>query len=127
MVGEHEVGIGVLLFALLGPPVAWSLHFLALYFLVALYCTEAWEGAGVAILVTTIAFGAVSAAAGWAAYRGWKRDTEQASFEAAMAGDSGWGKFILLMGLLSSILFTFIIVAEALPPVFVPLCSEIVG
>jgi nicotinamide riboside transporter PnuC len=127
LLGEHETGVWVLLFTLLGPPIAWSLHFLVIYFLVALYCTEAWTGAGVAIVVTTIVFGAISFVAGWLAYQRWRQRGEGVGIVSAMAEQSDWGSFILLMGLLGSILFTFLIVAEALPAAFVPLCSEFVG
>ncbi|MQA90875.1 MAG: hypothetical protein GEU90_11645 [Gemmatimonas sp.] len=124
--GESSAGVGMLLFTLLGPPTAWTFHFLSVYLLVALYCTEAWEGAGVAILVSTIASAAISIAAGFASYREWRRGGET-SITASIAGGTGGSEFILLMGLLGSMLFSFLILVEAIAPVFVPLCSMSTG
>jgi small-conductance mechanosensitive channel len=125
--GERDVRLPVLLFALLGAPLAWTLHFLVSYFLVALFCAAAWEGAGVAIGVATVASAAVSAASGVVAYRTWRtrRNGQTRSWDAALTEPRGWAAFVLVMGMLGSALFTALIVLEAVPPLFVPTCSEV--
>jgi hypothetical protein len=123
--GEREVRLPVLLFALLGAPLAWTLHFLVSYFLVALFCAAAWEGAGAAIGAATVVSVVVSAASGVVAYRAWRARRNAQSWDAALAEPAGWAAFVLVMGMLGSALFTALIVLEAVPPLFVPTCSEV--
>ncbi len=125
ILGEHEIRLSVLLFVLLGAPIAWTLHFLVSYFLVALFCTMAWEGAGIAIGVVTVVFAIPSAASGVVAYRTWRARRESPSWDAALAEPGGWTAFWLVMGMLGAVLFTALIVLEVIPPLFVPTCPEI--
>jgi small-conductance mechanosensitive channel len=127
LMGEHEIGVPTLLFAFLGAPVAWAVHFLVIYFLVALFCTTGWQGAGLAVAVATVAFAAVSVAAGVVAYRRWRERRDGQSWDGAAAEPGGWGTFFLVMGMFGAVLFSALIVAEALPPLFVPTCSEYVS
>lgn len=122
LLGEHEAGVATLLFVLLGPALAWTLHFLVIYFLVALYCTTGRRDVTVEILIATGVFAVVSAAAGWLGVRVWRRESDQGWAEA-VTGEAGWSSFLLIMGVLSSVLFTLLIVLEGLPPLFVPACA----
>jgi hypothetical protein len=45
----------------LAPPLLWALHLMVSYFLVALDCTTAWNGAGIAIAIETALFAAAMA------------------------------------------------------------------
>lgn len=69
--------------------------------------------------IATLALGAVSVASGVVAWRAWRgrRDREETA-------SSGTVHLLLVMGMLGAVLFTLIIVAEGLPPLFVPPCSE---
>jgi hypothetical protein len=125
ILGEHEIRLSVLLFVLLGSPIAWTLHFLVSYFMVALFCTMQWEGAGIAIGIVTVVFTIVSAASGVVAYRTWRVQRDTLSWDAALAEPGGWTTFWLVMGMLGAVLFTALIVLEAIPPLFVPTCPEI--
>lgn len=124
LMGEHEIGVGVLLFAFLGAPAAWSVHFLVIYFLVALFCTTGWSGVTAAVWIATVPLLAVSAASGWVAFRRWSERREGQGFAAATAAPGGWATFLLIMGMLGAVLFTALIAAEALPVLFAPPCPE---
>lgn len=126
LMGEHEIGLATLLFVLLGPPLAWTLHFLVSYFIVALFCTSGWSGVGMAVGVTTVLLTPVSAAAGVLAYRIW-RQREYRGWRSSVAEPGGWARFFLIMGMLGAVMFTGLIVLEAIPPLFVPPCSEVVS
>lgn len=127
LLGEHEAGVGVILFAFLGPALAWTLHFLVIYFLVALHCTTGRRDATGAVLAATVLFAAVSAAAGVVGLRAWKRERGEQGWMEAVTGGAKWSSFLLVMGILSSVLFTLLIVLEGLPPLFVPTCAEGAG
>jgi small-conductance mechanosensitive channel len=124
LMGEHEIGIPVLLFAFLGSPVAWSLHFLLIYFLVALFCTAGWSGVAAAVWIATVPFLAVSAASGVVAFRRWRERREGQAWDTATAAPGGWATLLLVMGMLGAVLFTALIAAEALPVLFVAPCPE---
>ena len=127
LLGEHEAGVGVILFAFLGPATAWTLHFLVCYFLVALYCTTGRGGATGVILGATAVFAVMSVAAGVVGYRAWDRERGDQGWAEAVTGGAKWSSFLLVMGMLSSVLFTLLIVLEGLPPLFVPACPEVAG
>jgi hypothetical protein len=126
LAGDREMGIGWLLFAVLGAPVAWSLHFLLIYFLVTLFCTTGSRGAGVAVGIATALFAVISAAAGVVAYRGWRRTGAAGGWDRAVTeADQHRSSFLLMMGMLAGALFTLLIFTEALPTLFVQACPEV--
>lgn len=123
--GEHEVGLPALLFCLLGPPLAWTLHFLVIYFLVALYCTTGRSSVVVETGIATVLAGGASVWAGVVGFRGWRRHRGREPLLAALSGQIDAGTFLLIMGILGAAYFTVLIVLEALPPLFVPTCAEV--
>lgn len=125
LLGEHEAGVGVILFAFLGPATAWTLHFLVIYFLVALYCTTGRRDVTAVVLAATVVFALMSVAAGVVGYRAWSRERGDQGWAEAVTGGAKWSTFLLVMGVLSSGLFTLLIVLEGLPPLFVPACPEV--
>ncbi len=125
--GEHDIGISVLLFAFLGSPLAWAVHFNLIYLLVALFCTTGWRGAPAAVGIATVVFLAISAAAGVVAYRQWRAHARGTrGWDTALAETSGRVSFLLLIGMISAVLFTTLILFEGVPIFFVPPCSEFV-
>ena len=125
--GGQELGIGAIVFATLGAPVAWAVHLGLCYFLVALACTTAWRGAGVtiAILVATLVLAAVSVASGVFAYRRWRAMGGGDGWDQALSSPGGKGGFYWMLGVLMSGLFTLVIVLEGLGPLFVDACQPI--
>lgn len=118
--------------ALLGAPAAWSVHFLAAYVVVALWCSAGWRGAGVALAVLTILCVAAAVAAGLLAVRVWQRGRawlardeepgEPGPWDARMGERGARAAFVGVVALFMAGLFTFLILLEALPVLFAPLC-----
>lgn len=108
-----------LLFAVLGAPLLWSLHLGVIYVVLTVDCISGWDGGTWAVLLTTAAFAAASAAAGWVAwsmYRG-------LGGEDAVAGQREWARFLLVLGIGAAVMFTVVIVLEGLSPLFVDRCA----
>ena len=105
------MGRAATLFGFLGAPLAWAAHLAVSYFLVALGCTTAWSGSRAAIIVATIVFGVVAAAAGWL---GW---------QARAQDPSGIREFLGHGGAALAALFTLAILLAGISPLFLPLCE----
>jgi hypothetical protein len=116
-------GVWGLLLGMLGAPVAWVLHLLASYFLVALACTTGWSGLQPALIVTTIVFAVAAAGAGVLSYRRWREGSRaQAVLEALMA-PGGTAGFFWIMGIVLSGIFTLTILLAGMTPLFVSPCT----
>jgi hypothetical protein len=114
-------GKSTLIFGLLGAPLAWSLHLAVEYVLVALACSTSWErGLAATLAIATVVLAALSAIAGVFALRHWKRlrASEDAHDDAGARPQS----FLMLAGVLLSVLFTLTIILTGLAPLFVPVC-----
>lgn len=109
---RRAVPLAVLLYGVLGPPVAWSMHFGVLYFVVAAVCGAGRSDVLLPIGVVTLVAAGASAGAGVVARGRW----EGARSEAESV------KLFLAMGMLGAAFFTGLILLEALPPLFLPPC-----
>lgn len=108
-----------LLVAVLGAPVLWATHLGVIYLLVTLDCITAWSGGGWAVAAATAIFAAASGAAGWTAWRLYRRLGGEDP-----AGDAlEWVRFLLVLGIGGGVLFTAVIVLEGLSPLFTDLCA----
>lgn len=118
----------ILLIALLGGGLAWSLHLLASYVLVAFACTTDWGGARVALALLSLAALGTTGASGWLA---WKRGhiaravdrPEDDAWDARMGERTARVSFLMVMGLISAILFAIGIVYATLTIWIGPLCE----
>ena len=121
-----------LLFALLGAAVAWSLHLLASYVLVAAGCTGRWGGTRPALVAVSLAALALCAASGLVALRGWRaaravdRPTDDA-WDARMGERTARVSFVMVVGLALALVFALGVVYEALTVFLAPLCEAGVG
>ena len=122
-IGAQDIPLRVLLFASLGPGVAWGLHFNLVYFLTALYCSMGRTGADVPIYISTGVLMLVALLAGWTALRNWRRLGKGARLTDAERGPMGRTTLLLFIGMASSVLFSLIILVEGLAPLFLPPCS----
>lgn len=120
----HPLTLG---FTVLGAPVAWSLHLLLCYFIVALDCTTGWGGAVPAIVIATVVLGAVAAWAGAVAFRHWPPPRGIGRVLSELGEPVGRDRFLMLLGMALSALFTLAILATALAPLFVPTCPFVPG
>jgi hypothetical protein len=105
-------------FGVLGGALAWTVHLLLSYALVAPACVvdNAWllHAVTVGTLVPTALAGLVS-------YRAWQR--HRADARSGVRGEeSGWRRFMALAGLVLSVLFGLAIVLEGLPVAILSPC-----
>ncbi|MEW5929034.1 MAG: hypothetical protein AB1941_16360 [Gemmatimonadota bacterium] len=123
LLGTQGVDVRLFLFGLLGGMFAWAAHFGASYVLVALGCTTGWGGTEPAVWGLTLLFGGVAAAAGWVAYRAWRRVNPEHDWDRALSEPRGWQGFLGMTGILLSATSVLAIVLEALSMPFLPLCQ----
>jgi hypothetical protein len=99
--------------AILGAALAWTLHLLASYAVVALACARGWRSAGPALAALTVVCVAAALGSGLLAWRRWRAESA-AEAEARPA--------LMLMGLLASPVFTLAILLGGIVPAVLPLC-----
>jgi hypothetical protein len=121
--GERDVPLRTLLFAGLGPGLAWGIHLNLVYFLTALYCTTGQSGADIATYAATAALLGVDLLAGWVALRNWRRLGKGWSLTDAVSGPGARTAILLFVGMAGSVLFGLVILVEGLVPMFVRTCS----
>lgn len=125
MLGVGRVGAWTLLYAFLGAPVAWIVHFHVVYLVDTLWCSMGWGEADLAVLLTSVPFVALSAGAGVVAWRKWTEEQGGEGLVEGMLDGEGRNAALLLMGIMGSVLFTLVIVLESLSPLFVATCPEL--
>ncbi len=110
--------LGVLLFGILAGPFAWAIHLMASYVLVAFVCGREWE---IVLHLITLMTAAITAVAGWLAWRQWQglRTQEEQAAQHSLRRR----RFMALFGVLNSALFVFVIMAEGIPVFFLSTCS----
>ena len=117
-----------LLVALLGAPVAWTVHLLVAYTLVALDCSTRWSGGRGAVGALTAVALLGAGASGLLARRLWvraravDRPTDDA-WDARMGDRTSRVAFLMLVGLVMAVLFAVAIAYQAAPVLLVPVCS----
>jgi len=116
--------LGRVAFAVLAGPIAWAIHFMGSYALVALDCTTGWGGARLTIAVGTLLLAAVSLGAAAVGYRGWRERSAEQPWDAALAEPRGWVPFAMTSGGVLGLLSALTIILQGLSAVLVPVCSE---
>lgn len=117
--------LGWLLFAFLGGALAWTIHFLGSYAVLGIGCAGGW-GASIPIilLLGTLVLTGVAVWAGLLALRGWRRAGDGQSWDRALSEPRGWVGFLMMAGLLLSVISAFTILLEGIPSLFVPACGS---
>ena len=123
-----------MLLALLGGPVAWTVHLFVAYAIIALWCAKGWPGPdGVLGVLTVLAFAASSASV-VLAYRLWRTGRRELLSSEAGADEmpnsslvehSERRVFLAVIALFLSALFTFFILWQGLAPVLAPECTSL--
>ena len=106
----------------LAPPVFWALHLMVSYFLVALDCTTAWNGGGIAVGVATALFAAATIGAGLVAWRAWRR-IRGTMMPGELLDPVRIRGFLVFSGVLLAPPFTLMIVLAGVTPLFAPMCG----
>ena len=125
---EHPAGVpipsvGHTLFAVLGGSLAWALHFLGSYAVVAIGCVDRWAGVRLSIAVGTVLLGAAAAWSTYAAWRGWREVSGDQRWDVALSEPRGWYAFLMLTGLLLGLVALLTIVLEGGGSFFLPVCG----
>lgn len=121
-----------LLVALVGSPLAWTLHLFAAYAIVALWCANGWGGVGAAIGVLTALCAAAAVGSGALAV-GLRRHGQAAlhwdpepgvpePWDARLGERGARAVFLSVVAVFMAVIFTLLIVLQGLPPLFTPAC-----
>lgn len=122
----------VLLFALLGGATAWSLHLLASYMVLAYGCSTRWSGLRPALVTIGLLALAVTAWSGVVARRRWRvaraiDRSEDDAWDARMGERTARVSFLMVTGLVLSLIFALGIVYEGIIIFLAPLCPAGTG
>jgi hypothetical protein len=127
MPGGHR-----LLLALVGSPLAWTVHLLAGYLVVTVWCSSGWSGADLAIGILTLLCAGGALASSVLAFRLWRQgrrallsDAEPGapeSWDARMGERGARAAFLAILALFMGGLFAFLIVLQGVPPLYTPTC-----
>ena len=116
-----SVGPISLLYAFLGAPLAWVLHLLLSYWLVALSCSTGWGGAKVGLLGLTAVCFIAAMAAGLLARRNW-RLLRGEEITGAPYDPRRIHGFLMIGGGVLALLFGLVILLNGAGPALVPTC-----
>ncbi|MDQ3951153.1 MAG: hypothetical protein M3282_12535 [Gemmatimonadota bacterium] len=122
-IGGIDLGLGALLYGVLGGPIAWTLHLFVSYFLVALACTTGWWGANVGIALATVLLAAAAGASVVVSFRRWRQLGGDQRWDEALSDPRGRGGFLWVLGMVLGAIFALAILFAGLPPLFVPTCG----
>lgn len=106
-------------FGVLGPPVIWAARLMTAYALVPRSCEP---GGLTAMNAVTLVALAGSLLAGFVAFRSWRGAGEAADGDGTAGLLAGRTRFLGFVGMLSSLLFSAVIVAEGLANLMVDPC-----
>jgi hypothetical protein len=125
---EHPAGVpipatGRILFAVGGGAMAWTLHFLGSYALVAVGCVGGWPGVRTSLAIGTAALGALAAWSTVAAWRGWRRVSAGQRWDTALGEPLGWVAFLMLTGVILGGISLLTILLEGLGTLALPVCG----
>lgn len=96
-------------FAMLGPPLAWALHFVVMYFLVQPVCRLGGEAS---FHIATVVMVIVTIAAGFVA---WQHREPKGSIRDLANRLDNWRSFVAFFGVALSVMFTYAIVYQWIP------------
>jgi hypothetical protein len=111
------------LFAIVGGPLAWAVHFLGAYALVAVGCVAGWGGVRASLALGTVALGGVATAATLAAWRAWRRSSATQHWDEALLEPRGWFAFLMLTGVGLGLLSVVTILLEGLGTLWLSVCD----
>ena len=126
-----------LLLALLGSPLAWTVHLLAGYLVVTVWCSSGWSGADEIIGILTVVCAGAAAASGVLGFRLWRQGQGVLLSDEEPGGPDSWDSrlgergaraaFLAVLGLFMGALFAYLIVLQGLPPLYAPTCPPTIS
>ena len=121
--GTADTSAGRTLFAMLGGGVAWALHFLGSYAVVAIGCVAGWTATRLVVVAGTAALTAVALWSTVVAWREWRRSSGDQRWDTALSEPRGWYSWLMTVGVLLGITSVFTIVLEGFGTLMLPLCD----
>jgi hypothetical protein len=121
--GPGEAPTGRVLFGLVGGWVAWSIHFLAGYAVVAIGCVAGWPDLRTILAAGTALLGGIALWSTLVAWRDWRRVSAGQAWDEALGEPRGWFGFLMLAGALLGLLSTVTIVLEGFATLGLPACG----
>jgi hypothetical protein len=128
--GQTEQSVGTAgtsaartLLAVLGGAIAWALHFLGSYAVVAIGCVAGWSATRLAVAVGTAALAALALWSTVVAWREWRRSSGDQRWDTALSEPRGWYSWLMTVGVLMGITSAFTIVLEGFGTLMLPLCG----
>jgi hypothetical protein len=122
-VGTAGTSVGRTLFAVLGGALAWALHFLGSYAVVAIGCVAGWPSTRVIVAAETAALAALALWSTVVAWREWRRSSDKQRWDTALSEPRGWYSWLMTVGVLMGITSAFTIVLEGFGTLMLPLCG----
>jgi hypothetical protein len=121
--GTAGTSVGRTVFALLGGALAWELHFLGSYALVAVGCVAGWSSIRVIAAAETAVLTVVALRSTIVAWREWGRSSGHQPWDAALSEPRGWYSWLMTVGILLGITSAFTIMLEGFGTLMLPLCG----
>jgi hypothetical protein len=122
-VGTAGTSVGRTLFAVLGGAIAWALHFLGSYAVVAIGCVAGWSTMRPVVAAGTTAMAALGLWSTVVAGREWRRSSGDQRWDTALSEPRGWYSWLMTVGVLMGITSAFTIVLEGFGTLMLPLCG----
>jgi hypothetical protein len=111
------------LFAVLGGALAWALHFLGSYAVVAVGCVAGWGPTRGIVAAGTAALTALALWSTVVAWREWRRSSGDQRWDSALSEPRGWYSWLMTVGILLGITSAFTIALEGFGTLVLPLCG----
>jgi len=125
LLGRTRLPLWKLIVGSIGGASAWLLHLGASYLLLTIGCNENWPGIRLILIALTIGCAAIGSWTGLFAYRRIESMETDSDWAITLSAGMSRENFMMVVGTVSSVVFTFIILAQGVPPLFLPLCSVI--
>ena len=106
-----------------GGAIAWVLHFLGSYALVAIGCVAVWPSTRVVVAAETAVLAALALWSTVVAWREWRRSSGEQRWDTALSEPRGWYSWLMTFGVLMGITSVFTIVLEGFGTLTLPLCG----
>lgn len=122
-VGTAGASVGRIVFATLGGAMAWSLHFLGSYAVVAIGCTARWSLTLAILAAETAVLAGLATWSTVVAWREWRRTGRDMPWDQALSEPPGWYSWLMTVGVLLGISSALAIVLQGFGTLTLPLCG----
>lgn len=122
-VGTAGASPGRMLFAVLGGAIAWTVHFLGSYAVVAIGCVAGWTQTTLVVGVATALLTAVAVWSTLVAWREWRQASGDQPWDTALGEPRGWYAWLMISGVLLGLTSVLAILLEGSGSLMLPVCG----